>query len=192
MSLQQWLVPSALGYVFQKPLKMGLATLSYTSTGSSLNLPEIKVFSGQKRLFWSLCQTCCKQARDFQLLCLPVSRAPYGYVCPADAGMAKPGNSSSRVQLLCRGLKWWESTILCFKMYSVTLDPTSTNWNMSPLSAKNWEPHSYFQVHTWKSNTGIRAEVWGHLNLQTEPLIHQRLLVNPWCHSPPPAFTSSV
>lgn len=89
-----------------KPQKMGLATLSYTSTASFLNLPGLKVFSGQKRLLWSLCQTCCKQARDFQLLGLPVSRAACGHVCPAGAGMAIPGNSSSRVQLQCRGWKY--------------------------------------------------------------------------------------
>lgn len=67
---------------------MGLATLSYTSTASFLNLPGIKVFSGQKRLLQSLGQTCCKQAGDFQLLGVPVSRAARGHVCPADAGMA--------------------------------------------------------------------------------------------------------
>lgn len=132
---------------------MGLATLSYTSTGSFLNLPRFMIFSGQKRLLWSLCQTCCKQARDFQLLCLPVSRAACGHVCPADVGMAIPGNSSSRVQLLCRVLKWWEGTILCLKSYSLTLGPTSTHWNMFYPYQPRTEPHSYFQAGTGKSAT---------------------------------------
>lgn len=130
MLLQQWLVPSALGYLFQNPQKMGLATLSYTSTGSFLNLPGIKIFSGQKRLLWSLCQTSYKQVRDFQLFSLPVSTPACGHACPADAGTAILGNSSSRVKLLCRGLKWWDSTILCLKIHSLTLGPTPTQWNV--------------------------------------------------------------
>lgn len=173
MLLQQWLVPSALGYLFHQPQKkMGLATLSYTTQGNFLTYQELRYFQGRKGCYGHFVRPAVSRPETFscyvcqwaeQLVStrnkwlsqqpLPVQRAGGGHVCPADAGTAIPENSSSTVELLCRALKWWESNILGLKMYSLTLGPTSTHWNKFYPYQPKPEPHSYFQVDTWKSVT---------------------------------------